>query len=286
MSEPEVDVASLSALRERARDVADAHAETGRVEDGAVPNVAVGVDDENPATRALYAAVLRVFDGDGDGGDSRACLHAPDPDATAAGPWFVLEPLAGRLSTVHAGRGRVDVAFDPDADVHETLSNLVDAARPEHEHYPVADDGGVFTTGMEVAELRRFDADGDPPAATFDVRVTPTTRRDRVESRFRDVAGIAGADFDVVAGVERAAPSERLRGAVERAHAAVRGDCEYEWWPEPTAFSHLPTSEKVAFGAVSPGADDVETESLAATAELLERTLSAWHARKGREGER
>jgi hypothetical protein len=231
-------------------------------------------------------------------GRDRACLHHPEPTATAAGPWLVVEPLAGRLSTVHAGRGRLAVHLAPvdgtggvDAalrGVREAVSAVVDAVRPTHERYPVAADAeGVFTRGMTTCSFAGVDVPGDagagtsgvpgggPPTVRFDVSTTPATAASAVESRVTGLDVVRSARFEPTVGVARGDPPATLRAAAEAAAAAVRGDWEYEWFPRPTAFSRLPTTAKLALGTGRPGAgsfDDAAHRSLLAT---LRRTLAA-----------
>lgn len=193
-------------------------------------------------------------------------LHYPvaDTDTGTDGPWLVLEPLDGVISTVHAGTGQVDVLLRLDGgsvdallrDVRDRFAAVIEAARPSHERYPVREDGhGVFTRGMTTyAPDSVTVADGaDRASVVFSVSTTPDTSADAVESTFESVDVVSSATYRPAVAVERASPSEPFRRVVERAHRQVVGDWQYEWAPEPTIFSHVPTDEKVAVGIGSPG---------------------------------
>lgn len=210
---------------------------------------------------------------------SNGRVHYPDPDFTADGPWLVLAPLSGFVSTVATGTGRAVVTLDYDASadsaldgLDERVSALAEAVRPIHDHYPVSDDGGTFTTGMTTFALDTLSTDGNL-TATFDVSTTPATSASRVESRFV-VEGVENVAYEPVVGVERAAPSSELREAVETAHRRVRGDCEYEWLPDPGVFAEIPGAEKMALGTGSPEAAEFSREQYETCLDLLESTLS------------
>jgi hypothetical protein len=210
-------------------------------------------------------------------------LHHPEADATAPGPWLVIEPLAGRLSTVHAGRGRVTVDCErPDrperpAATGERVGRLCGAASPTHEHYPVeADQGGLFTTGMTTFALAGVDADDDGLHVEFRVSITPATAASDVRERFDVGPWVRSVRYEPVVGVERAEPPDRLREAAERAATDVLGDWEYDWFPEPTAFSRLPGGRKLALGTGLPGADRFDREGYDRCRALIEHTVAGW----------
>lgn len=210
-----------------------------------------------------------------------AAVHYPEPDFTVGGPWLVLAPLSGLVSTVATGTGRAAVTLDYDGSddtaldgLDERVSELTEAARPSHDHYPVeSDNRGVFTTGMTTFALDSLATDGNL-TATFDVSTTPATGSDRVESRFADVEGVESVEYESVVGVERAAPSPELREAAETAHRRVLGDCEYEWLPEGGVFAEIPGAEKMALGTGTPGAAEFSHEQYETCVDLLESTLS------------
>lgn len=212
-------------------------------------------------------------------------LRHPDPDFTADGPWLVLAPLAGFLTTVATGVGRVEVTtdYDPDADptferFDSLVDDLVDAARPRHDHYPVADDRrGVFTAGMTTFSLDSLRVE-DGLRATFAASTTPSTTGAAIESRFEDLDAVRAVEYDPVAGVERARPSPRLRKSVETAHREVAGDAQYDWLREGGVFARIPGSEKVAFGAGAPGAETFSREAYATCVDLLDATRSELEA--------
>ncbi|WP_115864664.1 hypothetical protein [Halorussus litoreus] len=233
------------------------------------------------------------------GAAADVALHYPEPAFTADGPWLVLAPLGGFASTVTKGTGRAEVTVEYDARSDHTLdgldervSALTEALAPHHDHYPVeSDDRGTFTTGLTTFALDSLSVDGDL-TATFDVSTTPATSPSAVEARLADVAdsadldardasdGVAGVasvesvDFETVTGVERAAPSANFREAVEAAHREVRGDCEYEWLPQPGVFAEIPGAEKLALGTGTPGAQEFSAEQHRTCVDLLASTLS------------
>jgi hypothetical protein len=201
--------------------------------------------------------------------DPDAPVDDPDPDVPANGPWLVLEPLSGFVSTVARGTGTVTVRAngdDPDA----TRSDLLAAARPSHDHYPVAeDDRGVFTTGLSTFELADATVSDGELTATFDVLTTPATTSGEVERRFASVDAVREATFTPAVGVERTEPSPALREAVEGAHLDVLGDAQYEWLPAPTVFSRIPGDGAVALGTGDRGAALFSGTAYAHCVELL-----------------
>jgi len=208
-----------------------------------------------------------------------AAVHYPDPDFTVDGPWLVLAPLRGFVSTVAAGVGEATVTLVNDRPLAESIPALLDAARPSHDHYPVTDDEqGVFTTGMTTLALSSFSV-GEKLVASFDVSTTPATRTSTVAARFDELVSVESVEYNPVVGVERAAPSADLRDAVEAAHRNVRGDCEYEWLPEPGTFAAIPSAEKVALGTGAPGADRFSREEYRTCVDLLDETVAALEAR-------
>lgn len=211
-----------------------------------------------------------------------ARLHYPEADATAPGPWLVIEPLAGLLSTVHAGRGRATVRCglpapaERPAATGERVRDLCASARPEHDHYPVGrDEVGLFRTGMTTFSLAGIEV-GGRLTVRFDVATTPATTAAGVEERFDGHQWVESVDYEQVSGVERADPPERLRSAAEAAAVEAVGDWEYDWFPEPTAFSHLPGGEKMALGTGLPGARRFDSGQFERCRALLERTIAGW----------
>lgn len=254
--------------------VVEAAAETGELVSlpGGDPSAVNLVVAGNPAPAAVTRTdVGYVGPGAGDLGRLAAAvavsgefsrLHYPEPDFTVAGPWLVVEPLNGVASTVHAGTGRADLIVEHAAELVGALDQLrgrigavLEAARPEHDSYPVrADEEGVFTRGMTTFALDAINTEGAAATISFEVSSTPATTADSVESRFECLDGVTGATFTESVGVERSTPSAGLRAAVEQAHLAVIGDCGYEWYPEPTVFSYIPGGDKVALGTGTPAA--------------------------------
>jgi hypothetical protein len=206
------------------------------------------------------------------------CVHHGDVDLTAPGPWVVLAPLDGAISTVSRGTATTTVhVAAPNArpsSIRSRLDGVFAAAEPDHDHYPVTDDGGVFTTGMTTFELGSVSPVADGLRVAFDTWTTPATTRGEVESRFLGADGVTAVDVTFEAGVERASPSPELREAVEDAHRRVVGDAPYEWLDRPTAFSRLPGGEKVALGAGRPG-ERFDASDVEATAALLRATVEA-----------
>lgn len=280
------DLPPPEAVPGRAREVA--------TEGGDPPNVLVapegGPDPEDVEREGGGTA----YEGPGAGGLGRlaaataACeatgarLHYPEADATAPGPWLVVEPLGGLLSTVHAGRGRATVRCalpapaERPAATGERVRELCASARPEHEHYPVdRDEVGLFRTGMTTFSLASVGTEGGL-TVRFDVATTPATTAAGVQERFDTCPWVESAAYEQVVGVERADPPERLRRAAEAAAVEAVGDWEYDWFPEPTAFSHLPGGEKLALGTGLPGAERFDGGQFDRCRALLERTVAGW----------
>jgi hypothetical protein len=213
--------------------------------------------------------------------ESAGRLHYPEVDVTADGPWLVLAPLSGVVSTVATGSGRATVTLDYDAaadpaldGLDQRVSALLHAARPTHEHYPVeTDTRGVFTTGMTTFALDSIEVD-DQLTATFDVSTTPATDHGEIESRFDSVQAVDDVEYESTVGVDRAEPSVRLQSAVESAHRQVYGDCEYEWLPGPGVFTEIPGREKVALGPGVPGATEFSEEQYQSCLAVLQSLLS------------
>jgi hypothetical protein len=216
--------------------------------------------------------------------DPPACLHHPDPVPAAEGPWLVVEPLEGRLSTVHAGRGRLTVDLtDPPRGVdaglrgtRDALVGVIEAVRPDHDHYPVErDEEGVFTRGMTTLSLAGVDA-GDGAAVRFDVSTTPDTRPDAVEGLVSDLPCVRDARYEPVVGLARSDPPAALLRAAEAAAERAIGDWEYEWYPEPTAFSRLSTPARLALGTGCPGEGRFERGGFERCRALLRGTIARY----------
>lgn len=266
--------AVVAAARAAAADSADSAGEPARVvvADPAVDGDATLEDGryEGPDAVACghLAAALSVVDA-----TPALRLHHGDVDPTVEGPWLVLAPLDGQIATVATGTATatVTVPIDESARIRSARARLdavLAAARARHDHYPIADDDrGVFRTGMTTFSFREAIREEGTLRVSFDVSTTPATTRGEIVGRFAslsdrgDAAGdhvefqTSDVEVDVTfgVGVERAAPSDDLRDAVEAAHRAVVGDAGYEWLPRPTVFSRLPSMEKVAFGGGRPG---------------------------------
>jgi hypothetical protein len=235
---------------------------------------------------AAVAAIEAVGGVDPEGGTGGACLHHPEPSVPGAdGPWLVVEPTAGRLSTVHAGRGEltVDLTAPPagvDAGLRATgdaLAEVVDAVRPDHEHYPVErDTEGVFTRGMTTLSLAGVDADGDGTTVRFDVSTTPDTTADAVEGLVSELSCVRGARYEAVVGLARGDPPSSLLRAAEAAAGRAVGDWEYEWYGGPTAFSDLSTASKLALGTGQPGAGVFGEEAYERCRSLLRGTAARY----------
>lgn len=272
---------------------------SGGVDDASVANVLVadtrhlagwpadGPDDvieredggyRGPASGAfgrLAAAVAGIEEQTG------ACLHYPDPDAAAPGPWLVIEPLAGRLATVAKGRATVTVEMERptghlDAKLRSDrgrIDRVIEAARPRHQHYPVErDERGTFTRGLVEFELEHVAVD-DGFSATFGALTTPRSGPDQLRDRFRDVEGVEAVEVSVMTDIERARPSTRLRQAVEDAAAAVVGDWSYEWLPGPTAFGAVSSDDKIAIGPGDPNDDRFDLEAFETGRDLLTEAI-------------
>lgn len=212
-----------------------------------------------------------------------ACLHFPEADHTAAGPWLVVEPLGGRLSTVHRGAGSVRVTCDEIAgavdaslrELSERVQGVLDAARPQHRWYPVdRDDQGVFTTGLTTFSFAQLSMEDGQPRLDFDVATTPATRADAVEDRFEQVASVSNATFEPDVPVAQSRPDADLLRAAEAVAERVVGDWAYEWGPAPTAFSHIPSPNKLAFGSGVPAAERCEETTIGECRQLLEGILT------------
>ncbi len=201
-------------------------------------------------------------------GSQNARLQYSDPTAEATGPWLVVAPLAGHLSTVATGSGHATVSVGvSDENVHTRLGDVRDAvdavltaAQPSHDVYPVAeDDAGVFTNGMTT-----FDFNGATETAlgvdiTFDVSITPATTTDRVEATFEDIDAVTAVDYEPTDDVSVAEPTEECRAQVEDAVCRVLGDAQYEWLPGPGTFSSLANETRFAFGMATTGTPYDET---------------------------
>lgn len=265
-------VVSRASRTEPARGPTPNVAVSGSVNADAVERVDGAYGGETAGTLGRLAAAVSA--------DVDATVQYPDPVLTAEGPWLVLAPLSGFVSTVSTGVGRVTVALDDDSDttlrrLEDRLSALFEAARPSHDHYPVAEDSrGVFTSGMTTFALDSVSTDGRP-TVTFDASTTPATRPSEVEARFSDVTGVESVEYESVVGVERAEPSPGFREAVEAAHRRELGDCEYEWLRSPGLFAGIPGSEKVALGTGDPGSTEFTGEQYETCVDLLESALSA-----------
>lgn len=281
---PEPDAALADARRVGART-----RDEGLARDASIPNVVVAADDPEPDVErtddgyeGAGAPTLGLLAAAAEAEAEGVALHYPEADLTAEGPWLVLEPLSGLLSTVHTGTGRVAVELDYDRAADHRLDavagyvgDLLAAARPEHEQYPVADDdAGVFRTGMTTFAPGEITADDGSVTARFDVSTTPATTAAGVAATFGAVDGVVDVRYEAGVGVERAEPPAALRSAVEDAHRDVLGDAGYEWFPEPTIFSRLPTREKVAFGTGVRGSGAFSEESYATCVDLLAAVLS------------
>lgn len=244
-----------------------------------VPPVEGGIEAAD-GDRGRLAAAIEALEG-----RSAGCLHFPDPEHAAAGPWVLVEPLGGRLSTVHAGAGTVTVEFAPrpggaDRQLRvwqDRLDAVLEAARPRHDHYPVrSDDRGAFTTGMTTFALAGVDADDG--VVTFEVKTTPATTASRIADRFGDLPGVESVGFEPGVGVAVGSPPEGLRRAAEAACEAAVGDWEYEWFPRPTAFSRVPCGAKLAVGTGSPGGG-FDADAYGSCRTILDGVLGRWRER-------
>lgn len=212
-----------------------------------------------------------------------ARLHYPSLDLTAAGPWLVLEPLAGRAATVARGRADVLVEVDrSDGGVHrrlatdrDRLSALLEAALPRHDHYPVEDDDrGVFTAGMDAFSLSEVTVDAETSTVALEVETTPATTPAAIRERFEGCEGVRSVRLEGSVGVRRTTPSPTLRAAVERAQVRTLGDCEYAWVPPDAPLTAVPSAETMALGTGTRG-DPFDSEQFSTCVRLLERSLDA-----------
>lgn len=211
-------------------------------------------------------------------------LHYPEVDRTASGPWIVLEPLEGALGTVSTGRAIVRITLSRSSGGRdarlavdgERLKTVLEAARPEHEHYPVADDeDGVFTTGMSSYELSEVTG-GAELTVRFELSTTPLTSHEAVRDRFLDINGVTAVEVDPVAGVERSDPDERIRGILQDASKEVLGEYRYEWLSNGAdRFDRLPTCNKLAFGT-SRREGPFTSDAYSAAKAVLQRTATCW----------
>lgn len=277
VDDPEVANVLVAGTRQFAERSAEDATDLIEREDGGYHGPASG------ALGRLAAAVAGVEEPTG------TCLHYPDPNASAPGPWLVVEPLGGRLATVAKGCATVTVELERptghlDARLRtgrDRLEGVIEAARPRHEHYPVEhDELGTFTRGLVEFELERVSVD-EGFTVSFGALTTPRTEPDELRDRFRDVDGVEAVGVSVGTEVEHADPSPRLRKAVEEAADAVVGDWNYEWLPGPTAFGAVSSDDKIALGTGGPsdarfGQEAFETgrELLAEAIDNLERDRS------------
>lgn len=244
------------------------------------------LDPEMPGYSGLGAGAIGRLHAATEAVDAaeHACLHHPSPDHSAAGPWLVIEPLGGRLSTVHRGSATVSVTCTPPDDgvdghlrgMRDRLETVIEAARPSHEYYPVhRDELGTFTLGMTTFSLRDVEVANGRPTVTFDVATTPITERSDIVSRFEALEPVSDVSYDTERPVAEANPGQPLLGAVEEAASAVLGDWAYEWGPRPTAFSDIPTPQKVALGTGMPGAEECDLETVEDCRRLLSAAIDA-----------
>ncbi|MFP8955441.1 hypothetical protein ACLI4Y_01845 [Natrialbaceae archaeon A-CW3] len=248
--------------------------ERGTIEpgdDGTERDAYVGPDG---ARAGLLAAAAMVT------ADSDARLHYPeaDVDLTAEGPWLILEPLGGRLGTVTRGRATVTVTLERPAgnrvaDDRDRVGAVLEAARPDHEFYPVADDDlGVFTTGITTFGLESVQVDEETMTVAFDVRTTPATTAAAVEARFEECPGVTDVRLERLSGVQQADPDPTLRHAAEAAHVSIVGDDEYAWLPPTAPFAAVPSPNKLALGTGTAG-QPFDVEDFETCRRLLERTI-------------
>ncbi|WP_157971532.1 hypothetical protein [Halorussus litoreus] len=230
-----------------------------------------GYAGEHAGQLGRLAAAVAVVDAD-------VRLHYPGPDTDAAGPWFVLEPLSGQLSTVQAGTGRVQVTMDyrefageSDGEFSDCLTEVRAASDLSHPYYPV--DRAVFTTGMMSFTLSDVETAAETLTVTFDVSTTPATTAESVEDRFASLDCVRDVSYESVVDVARANPSTEVRDAVERAHRSVLGVATYEWQPTPTRFGSLP-QEKIAFGLGGAGATEFSNGEYASCVDVLSESVT------------
>ncbi|MFB6188144.1 MAG: hypothetical protein ABEI86_14945 [Halobacteriaceae archaeon] len=205
-------------------------------------------------------------------------LHYPQPETTVSGPWLVLEPLAGYIATVHTGKAQLDVTLTVEnttnyrrlETLQERITTVLQAAQPTHAYYPVSDDTqGIFTRGMTTYSLTSIRVNGNEATISFDVSVTPATTSSTVTETFEEIEGVTTVKYTPTVGVERSDPTDTLRNAIERAHVDVIGDSQYEWYTEPTIFSRLPTTNKIAIGMGMPDASTFSMDTFETHVALL-----------------
>lgn len=197
-----------------------------------------------------------------------ARLQYPNPTAESNGPWIVVAPLAGHLSTVATGSGRATVSVEVSSenvhgrlgDVRDAIDAVLTAAQPSHGVYPVAtDDAGVFTNGMTTFDFTGATETAQGVDITFDVSTTPATTTDSVEATFEEIDAVTAVSYEHVIDVEIAEPTDECREAVEDAVCRVLGDAQYEWLPGSETFASLSNDTRFAFGMASPGSPYDET---------------------------
>jgi len=231
---------------------------------------------ETPAAAGLLAAAATVA-----ADSERLRLHPPEPELTADGPWLVLEPLGGALGTVTLGRATVRVTVARGGDTtygrlsadREGIAEVLAAARPSHDHYPVErDEQEVFTRGMTTFELSDVTV-GTEVVLSLTASTTPATTPSEIRARF-DREAVTDVAVDQLAGASRADPDDALREALERAHVATMGDYRYEWLPASSALARLPTANKLALGTGQPG-EPFSVDAYEACRDVLEHTAEA-----------
>ena len=281
-----------AATAERAADPAAVNVHVAPVDGGfdpaAIDRTAAGYEGPNAGDLGrLAAAVGALRRVDPVGGTGAACLHHPDPAPRSEGPWLVVEPLEGRLSTVHAGRAELAVeATEPPSGVdaslravRDALVELLEAVRPDHECYPIErDEDGIFTRGMTTLSLAGVDVDGGGERVTvrFDVSTTPETRGEEVEALVSDLDRVREARYEPVTALARSEPPSSLLRAAETAAERAVGDWEYEWYPRPTVFSRLPTAAKLALGTGRPGERSFDGTAYEGCLALLRGTIARY----------
>ena len=273
----------------RAREAGERTRDGGLARDASIPNVAVEMAEPEPDVERSDGGGRYVGSGAPEfgllaaaGGVEGIALHHPQPDLTAEGPWLVLRPLSGVVSTVAKGTGEVivELAHDRAADhrldgIERLVSDVFAAARPVHDHYPVAeDDRGVFRTGMTTYTPAEIEVGASAVTVRLDVSTTPATAERDVVARFSTVDGVRSVTYEPGIGAERAEPSPALRAAVEDAHRAVLGDAPYDWAPEPAVFSRIPGRQKIAFGTGVRGSEEFDAGAFRTCVALLSETVS------------
>jgi hypothetical protein len=208
-------------------------------------------------------------------------LHYPKPVYSVTGPWFVLEPLNGRIATVHKGRGQATVTMayrDPQApDTPALFKNCLQIVRAasdvSHPIYPTRE---IFTIGMTTFTIDEVKAGSETLTATFTVSTIPSTTAEDIEARFNAVDCVKEVDYETMTDFAHATPSATVREPVEHAHTEVLEDLVsafYVWFPEPTVFSEIPALEKIAFGMGEQGAQEFPDEQYAKTVRLLAKSI-------------